>query len=80
MFIAYILQSQKSGRFYIGHTKDIEARLERHNLGMVTATRNKGPWKIIHLEHFLTKAEANRREIDIKSKKSRKYIESLITI
>ncbi|WP_083852701.1 GIY-YIG nuclease family protein [Pedobacter arcticus] len=39
-FFAYILQSEKSGRFYIGHTQDLIERLKRHNSGMVKATKN----------------------------------------
>ena len=78
MYITYILQSEKSGRFYIGHTEDIDVRLRRHNNGMVTATRNKGSWKVVYSECFGTKAEANRRELEIKSKKSRLYIKKLI--
>ena len=68
-FYTYIIQSEKSGRFYIGHTQDLFARLTRHNTGMVTATKNKGPWKLVYYENFKTKIEANRREIDIKAKK-----------
>ena len=78
MFFTYILQSEKSGKFYIGHTEDVATRLNRHNKGFVTSTRNKGPWKIVYLEKWETKAEANRREMEIKSKKSKKYIEELI--
>ncbi len=78
MFFTYVLQSEKSGKFYIGHTEDLTARLDRHNNGFVISTRNKGPWKIAYFEKFKTKAEANRREMEIKSKKSRKYIEALI--
>ncbi|SOD11600.1 GIY-YIG nuclease family protein [Pedobacter xixiisoli] len=78
MFYTYILQSEKSGTFYVGHTEDMIARLNRHNQGAVTSTRNKGPWKIVYLEEFATKIEANKRELEIKSKKSRKYIEALI--
>ena len=63
--------------FYIGHTEDVIARLQR-NQGFVTSTKNKGPWKIVYLEKWNTKAQANRREMEIKSKKSRKYIEALI--
>ena len=42
MFYTYILQSLKSHRYYIGHTQDLQERLERHQSGKVTATRNKG--------------------------------------
>ncbi|WAC39465.1 GIY-YIG nuclease family protein [Pedobacter sp. SL55] len=70
MFFTYVLQSEKSGRFYIGHTEDLTARLDRHNNGFVISTRNKGPWKIAYSEKFQTKAEANIREMEIKSKKA----------
>ena len=78
MFTVYILQSVKSGRFYVGHTEDINARLSRHNSGQVTATRNKDPWELVHRESFGMRSEAVRRELEIKSKKSRKYIGALI--
>jgi len=78
MFYAYILKSEKSGRYYIGHTENIEARLQRHNTGQVKATKNKGPWILMSFETFDTKAEANSRELYIKSMKSRVFIEKLI--
>jgi putative endonuclease len=78
MFYTYILQSEKSGRYYIGHAEDIHERLKRHNAGKVTATRNKGPWTIVYFETFETKAAANSRELYIKSMKSRIYIGNLI--
>ena len=78
MFITYIIQSQKSERYYIGHTQDILIRLSYHNNGKVKATKNKGPWVLVYFEEYETKLEANRRELEIKAKKSRKYIEALI--
>ncbi|WP_424289560.1 GIY-YIG nuclease family protein [Daejeonella sp.] len=78
MFFTYILQSQKSKKFYTGHTECIEKRLLRHNGGKVTATRNKGPWVLVYWENFETRSEANRREFEIKSMKSRFYIEKLV--
>ena len=78
MFYTYILQSLKSERYYIGHTQDLESRLERHQSGKVTATKNKGPWKVVYTEKFESKVEANRKELEIKSKKSRIYIQKLI--
>jgi putative endonuclease len=78
MFVTYIIQSQKSERYYIGHTQDIIIRLIYHNSGKVKATKNKGPWVLVYTEMYETKLEANRRELEIKSKKSRNYIVSLI--
>ena len=78
MFTVYILRSEKIGKFYIGHTEDIDKRLVRHNKGQVTSTRGKGPWAIVYQEYFPNRAEAVQRELEIKSKKSSKYIERLI--
>ncbi|MEX0895336.1 MAG: GIY-YIG nuclease family protein [Patescibacteria group bacterium] len=69
MFAVYILQSDTSGRYYIGSTKDIEVRLAQHNRGKVIATRNKGPWQVIYTETFLDRKTAYAREQEIKSYK-----------
>jgi putative endonuclease len=79
MFYTYILQSSKSGRYYIGHTSNMEERLDRHNSGKVTATKNKGPWVVVYFEMHETKTMANSRELYIKSMKSRAFIEKLIS-
>ena len=79
MFYTYILKSFRSGRYYIGHTQNLEERLKRHQTGKVTATKNKGPWAIFYTEKYISKIEANRRELEIKSEKSRIYIEKIIT-
>jgi predicted GIY-YIG superfamily endonuclease len=52
--------------------------LLRHNNGLVSATRNKGPWVLVYFENFNSQIEANQRELEIKSMKSKSYIEKLI--
>lgn len=69
MFFVYIIQSQKTNKYYIGHTVDFEDRLSRHNRGAVRSTKYGVPWKPIHLEQHQTKSEAYRREMEIKSYK-----------
>ena len=53
MFYTNILQFLKSGRYYIGHTLDLGARLKKHQLGKVTALKDKEPWKIVYSEYLL---------------------------
>ncbi len=69
MFFTYILQSKKHGGYYVGSCEDIEVRKTRHNKGLVRATKSGVPWEIIYRESFLTRAEAVRRERQIKSYK-----------
>jgi putative endonuclease len=75
----YILQSEKDGGYYIGHTADLEERLKRHNERRSRYSRNKGPWKLIYQEGFSTRTEAIKREREIKRMKSREYIERLVS-
>jgi len=69
MFKVYILKSEDFLRYYIGHTKNINKRIERHNKGYIRSTKAYRPWKIIYTESFNTKQEAYRRELEIKAYK-----------
>jgi putative endonuclease len=77
-FHVYILKSSSTGRYYVGHSSHLEQRLADHNRGHTTSLRGRGPWEIVYTEEFATKAEAARRERQIKAMKSRPRIETLI--
>ncbi len=79
MYCVYILQSESSGRFYTGHTCDLDDRLHRHNSDQSKSTRCRGPWKLVYTEYFPTRSEAQRREYQLKSKKSSSFIQKLIS-
>ena len=74
----YILKSQKDGSYYIGHTLDIDSRLERHNQGRVKSTKGKRPWTLAYHEEYPDRSSAMAREEDIKKRKSKKFIDSLV--
>jgi putative endonuclease len=74
MFFLYILQSETSGSFYVGSTRDLDARLARHNSGKVASTRSKRPWKLVYSEQFTSRSQARYREIQIKSWKNPSYM------
>ena len=78
-YYMYILFSQKMNRYYIGYTSDLEKRLIEHNTGISTFTAKAQDWKLLYNEAFDSRQEAHQRELEIKKKKSRKYIEWLIT-
>lgn len=78
MYKVYILQSEKNGRYYIGHTQDLVVRLSRHNNGKVRSTKNYKPWVVIYTENFETKHEAYKREFEIKSYKSGNSFKELV--
>ena len=79
MFYMYILYSKKLGKYYIGSSQDVQERLLRHNKGHTTFTKTGIPWELVYTEQFPTREAAFKRELQIKKKKSRAYIEFLIT-
>ncbi|SMD41857.1 putative endonuclease [Aquiflexum balticum DSM 16537] len=80
LYFVYIIYSPKINQFYIGSTNDLEARLRHHNSGATPSTKKGAPeWTIRYIEDFQTKSDALKREIQIKRKKSRKYIDFLIS-
>ena len=77
-FYVYILESDRDGTYYIGSTRDIGERLARHNEGRSRYTKSKVPWKLIFAEEHPDRSSALKREREIKSKKDRSYIETLV--
>jgi putative endonuclease len=75
---AYILQSESSGKFYIGSAKDLPSRLAERLRGHSPYTRNRGPWVLVYSERHSLLAEARRRERQIKSWKSHRSVQDLI--
>jgi putative endonuclease len=74
----YILFSEKLNKYYIGACTDLERRICEHNTGHSKFTSRGTPWMLKYQEEFNDLALAKKREMEIKKRKSRKYIESLI--
>jgi putative endonuclease len=78
-FTVYILQSLRTGRYYLGQTKNLEERIAYHHANYSKALRNRGPWKVVHTESYGSRSEAMKRESYIKRQKDRRFIEQLIS-
>ena len=78
VYFVYILQSCSTGRFYVGHCEHLLKRFHEHATGQVSSTCNRGPWWMPYYETFPTRAEAMKRENEIKRKKSAKSIRAII--
>jgi putative endonuclease len=74
----YILFSLKLNKYYVGSTADLQRRLVEHNRGKEKFTKTGVPWLLVYSEAFGQITAARKRELEIKKKKSRKYIESII--
>ena len=78
MFFVYILQSLSTGRFYVGSCDHLIERFYEHEAGYNKFTRNRGPWRMPYYEIFSSRSEAQKREYEIKRKKSAKSIRAII--
>jgi len=63
----------------VGYSIDIPNRLSEHNTGISTFTSKATDWQLKWHKKFDTREKAMVEEKRIKSKKSRKYIEWLIS-
>ena len=79
MYTVYILQSDRTKRYYIGYTSNLERRLEFHNQGMTRSTKHGAPWSVVHREQFETKSEALLREQAIKSYRGNSRFKKLVS-
>jgi putative endonuclease len=71
----YVLESEATGRYYVGSAEEIDTRLAEHNEGRVDSTKGYCPWRVVYREEHPDRSSAMRRELEIKSKKSRGWIQ-----
>lgn len=78
-FCVYILLNTSRTQTYVGQTEDLGERLKLHNSGRVRSTRNKGPWRLFHIEEYDSRAAAMKRERWYKSPKGRGRIREVLS-
>ncbi|MEK7194473.1 MAG: GIY-YIG nuclease family protein [Patescibacteria group bacterium] len=76
MAYVYLIKSLRSNWVYVGSTNDVETRFHQYNLGQVTSTKGRLPYRLIHVEEYKTIKEARVREKEIKQNRILK--ESLV--
>jgi len=77
-FYTYVLQSISTGRFYVGHTSNLAKRIADHNNNRTFSIKSRGPWELVYAEEHPTRAEASRREREMKRMKSHRWIEQVL--
>jgi putative endonuclease len=70
----YVLYSIKDGKWYTGSTNDLRKRFTYHRLGKVSATKHRGPFKLIYYEMCLNEKDARSRELFLKSGMGKRYV------
>ncbi|MTB51768.1 GIY-YIG nuclease family protein [Lewinella sp. W8] len=73
----YVLYSPSKDRFYVGYTRQLADRFQRHQTGRSKSTKSGSPWLIVYLERFDNASVAYQRETQIKRRKSKDYLREL---
>jgi putative endonuclease len=63
---------------YTGSTNDLRKRLKKHNQGLSTYTKGKGPFEIIYYEACLLEKKSRSRELYLKSGMGKRYLKNRI--
>jgi predicted GIY-YIG superfamily endonuclease len=73
-FYVYILQSKSvAGRFYVGLTDNLRARLAKHNKGDGPHTAKFRPWKVKTVIAFADRERAGQFESYLKTASGRAF-------
>lgn len=74
----YILESITDGRYYIGSTINLEARLKHHIGGHTPSTKRFGKIKLVFRQEYDTLREARLIEGKLKKLKRKDYIGKIV--
>jgi len=76
MQYVYILRSEKDNKNYVGYTKNLKLRFEKHFKGKVESTKDRRPLKLIYYEACLNQQDATHREKYLKTYHGKMFIKN----
>jgi putative endonuclease len=74
MYYVYLIQSLKNEYIYVGFTRDLKKRLDKHNKGLTESIKTWRPIKIIYYKAYIKKDDAIEREKYLKSGWGRNFV------
>ena len=72
-FYVYALELE-NGKKYIGHTNNLDRRIQEHKDGRSPFTRKYKIKRVLHFEEYKSRSEAMKREKYLKSGKGREWL------
>lgn len=70
----YVLRSLTDHQFYVGLTRNLPARLQLHNKGVIRSTKKRTPLQLVYWEGCLNESDAAQREKYLKTAWGKRYI------
>ncbi len=66
-YYVYTILSLRDFDLYTGITRDLKVRIQEHMRGVVTYTKIRVPFKLVHYEYFVNLEDARRRQMYLKT-------------
>ena len=73
-YYVYVLRSIADRQFYVGLTDNLPKRLQEHNAGRVSSTKQRVPFELLYWEGSLNRSDAARREKYLKTAWGKRYL------
>jgi len=76
MYFTYVLSCSlnKNNEFYIGYTENLDERVKKHQNHEVKTTKKFDKIKLVYYEACLSKTDARKRELQLKTGFGRGYL------
>ena len=73
-FFVYMISATDANqkKTYVGYTKDLKVRLEKHNSGKGAKSTKGFHWKLIYKKKFISKSDAMSYEYKLKNNKKKR--------
>jgi len=78
-FCVYVLHSEADGMLYAGFSTDLEQRLTDHARGKIRSTAPRRPLRLVHVEYYLARSDALRREKYFKTTKGKRTLRLILS-
>ena len=83
MYYVYAIYNRKHNKIYIGQTEDLSVRVRLHNIKTFESSftaRFDGGWMLVYSEQAASRAQALKREKQLKSFQDRQFIKKHIPL
>jgi putative endonuclease len=70
-YYVYTILSLRDLSLYTGLTTNLKARIQEHMRGIVSSTKIRIPFKLVHYEYFVNLEDAKRKEMFLKTASGR---------
>ena len=77
-YCVYVLHSVADDFLYAGFSTNLKQRLTDHFNGQVPATAPRRPLHLIHVEYYLSRSDAVRREAYFKTTKGKRALRLML--